>query len=260
MKPLFIILSILLLFTSPLFGQSQRPETIIVPVSGIGDVTNTRKLILGNTLTDELKKHFRIVPQEKYEQVLEQVFEELEYEECSEDTCIMRVQEMLQVENVFNLQVLGEDKDTQLNLTWRTLDEKKNETDVCLGCGTFQLNDKVRGLVEKLVGEKRVGVVVQKKPIVVVEKKEMKVINFSNGEYIGEVKYGKRTGQGTMTYSDGGKYEGNWKDGKQHGQGTFTYTDGRKWAGEFRGNKPWNLSLFDKKGNIKMKWVNGKKQ
>ena len=88
--------------------------------------------------------------------MLEQVFEELEYEECSEDTCIMMVQEMLQVENVFNLQVLGEEKDTQLNLTWRTLDEKKNETDVCLGCGTFQLNDKVRRLVEKIVGVKKV--------------------------------------------------------------------------------------------------------
>ena len=151
MKHLLILLSILLL-SSPLFGQSERHETIIIPVSGIGDVSNTRKLILENTLTNELKKHFRIVPQEKYEQVLEQVFEELEYEECSEDTCIMRVQEMLQVENVFNLQIIGEGKDSQLNLKWITLDEKRNETDVCLGCGTFQLNDKVRGLVKKLVG------------------------------------------------------------------------------------------------------------
>ena len=150
MKHLLILLSILLL-SSPLFGQSERPETIIIPVSGIGDVSNTRKLILENTLTNELKKHFRIVPQEKYEQVLEQVFEELEYEECSEDTCIMMIQEMLQVENVFNLQIIGEGKDSQLNHKWITLDEKRNETDVCLGCGTFQLNDKVKGLVEKLV-------------------------------------------------------------------------------------------------------------
>ena len=154
MKHILILLISILLLSSPLFGQSERPETIIIPVSSMGDVSEVRKQILQNTLTNELKKHFRIVPQEKYEQVLEQVFEELEYEECSEDTCIMRVQEMLQVENVFNLQVLGEDKDTQLNLTWRTLDEKKNETDVCLGCGTFQLNDKVKGLVEKLVGKK----------------------------------------------------------------------------------------------------------
>ena len=155
-----------------MIGQSERPETIIVPVSGIGDVSNTRKLILGNTLTDELKKYFRIVPQEKYEQVLEQVFEELEYEECTEDQCIMRVQEMLQVENVFNLQVLGENKDTQLNLTWRTLDEKKNETDVCLGCGTFQLNDKIRRLIEKLVGGGKVEPVVFERPVVEVKKVE----------------------------------------------------------------------------------------
>ena len=156
MKHLLIILISILLLSSPVIGQSERPETIIIPVSGIGDVSNTRKLILENTLTDELKKHFRIVPQEKYEKVLEQVFEELEYEECSEDTCIMRVQELLQVENVFHLQVIGEGKDSQRNLKWVTLDEKKNETDVCLGCGTFQLNDKIRGLVQKLVGGKKV--------------------------------------------------------------------------------------------------------
>jgi len=116
----------------------------------MGDVSDTRKQILQNTLTDELKKHFRIVPQEKYEQVLEQVFEELEYEECSEDTCIMRVQEMLQVENVFNLQIIGEGKDSQLNLTWRTLDEKRNEEDYCKGCGTFELREMIGWLVEKL--------------------------------------------------------------------------------------------------------------
>ena len=151
MKHLLILLISILLLSSPLFGQSERPETIIIPVSSMGDVSDTRKQILENTLTDELKKHFRIVPQEKYEQVLEQVFQELEYEECSEDQCIMRVQEMLQVENVFHLQVIGEGNDTQLNLTWRTLDEKRNEEDYCKGCGTFELRKMIGGLVEKLV-------------------------------------------------------------------------------------------------------------
>ena len=103
----------------------------MIPVSSVGDVTKTRKLILQNTLEDELKTHFRLVPQEKYEQVLEKVFQELEYEECSEDVCIMRVQEMLQVENVFNLQIIGEGKDSQQNLKWITLDKKKNEEDYC---------------------------------------------------------------------------------------------------------------------------------
>lgn len=79
MKHLLIILSLLLL-TSPLFGQSERPETIIIPVSSMGDVSDTRKQILQNTLEDELKTHFRLVPQQKYEAVQEKVFEELEYE------------------------------------------------------------------------------------------------------------------------------------------------------------------------------------
>ena len=155
MKHLLILLISILLLSSPLFGQSERPETIIIPVSSLGDVSEVRKQILQNTLTDELKKHFRIVPQEKYEQVLEQVFEELEYEECSEDICIMMVQEMLQVENVFHLQVIGEGKDTQLNLKWRTLDEKKNEEDYCEGCGTSDLRKMIGGLVKKLVGNQK---------------------------------------------------------------------------------------------------------
>jgi len=107
MKHLLILLIPILLLSSPLLGQSERPETIIIPVSGKGEIPNSRKLILQNKLANKLKQYFRIVPQEKYEKVLGQVFEELEYEECSEDTCIMRVQEMLQVENVFHLQLVG---------------------------------------------------------------------------------------------------------------------------------------------------------
>ena len=78
MKHLLIILSLVLLLTTPLFGQSERPETIIIPVSSLGDVSEVRKQILQNTLEDELKSHFRLVPQEKYQEVLEKVFEELE--------------------------------------------------------------------------------------------------------------------------------------------------------------------------------------
>jgi hypothetical protein len=264
----------------------------------MGDVSDTRKQILENTLTDELKKHFRIVPQEKYEQVLEQVFEELEYEECSEDTCIMRVQEMLQVENVFHLQVIGEGKDSQLNLTWRTLDEKKNETDVCLGCGTFQLNDKVRGLVEKLVGVKNVEPVVVETPVYYVDKKVKGILyrrevrgewgwyrsgdekkdgryvgemingvpngqgTFNNrwgGKYVGKWKDGKQNGQGRETFHNGDKYVGEYKDGKYHGQGTFTWSDkGTKFIGEWKDGEKLTGKGYKLNGSLRYKLVNGK--
>ncbi len=126
---------ILLLLNSPLFVQSsERPETIVIHVSSLGDVSEVRKQILQNTFKDELKTHLRLVPQEKYKEVLEKVFEELDYQECSEDVCIMRIQEMLQVENVFHLQVIGEGDDTQLSLNWMTLDEKRKEKEFCDGC------------------------------------------------------------------------------------------------------------------------------
>ena len=53
MKHLFILLSILLL-TFPLFGQSERPETIVIPVGTLGDISHSRKQIIQNTLSQEL--------------------------------------------------------------------------------------------------------------------------------------------------------------------------------------------------------------
>ena len=45
---------------------------------------------------------------------------------------------------------------------------------------------------------------------------------YTNGdEYIGELKNGKRDGQGTLKYSPWKQYVGEWKDDKRHGQGTL---------------------------------------
>ena len=124
MRHLLILISLLLL-SSPVFGQSERPETIVIPVGTLGDISDSRKQILQNTLSQELTKYFRLVPQDKFEAAQEQAFEELEFEECTEDQCIMLIQEILQVENVFSLQIVAEDDDSQLSLTWVGLEEKK---------------------------------------------------------------------------------------------------------------------------------------
>ncbi len=150
MKHLFIILSLLLL-SSPLFGQSERPETIVIPVGTLGDISDSRKQIIQNTLSQELTKYFRLVPQDKFEAAQEQAFEELEYEECTEDQCIMMIQELLQVENVISLQLVEEDGDSQLSLTWVGLEEKKVLTDFCEGCKTKELNSKIEFLVKNMV-------------------------------------------------------------------------------------------------------------
>jgi len=151
MKHLLIILISILLLSSPVIGQSERPETIVIPVGTLGNISDSRKQIIQNTLSQELTKYFRLVPQDKFEEAQEKAFEELEFEECTEDQCIMMIQEILQVENVFSLQLVAEDVDTQLSLTWVGLEEKKVLTDYCKGCGTFELNSKIELLVKNMV-------------------------------------------------------------------------------------------------------------
>ena len=82
-------------------------------------------------------------------------------------------------------------------------------------------------------------------------------------KYQGQVKDGKPNGLGVIIYPDGiwkggNKYVGEYKDGEQHGQGTFTSSNGGKYEGEWKDEKPWNGTYYDKDGNIKGKFVNGK--
>ena len=102
MKHLLIIFSILLL-SSPLFGQSGKPKAIIIPTGSLGDISKTRIRILEKTLESKLDDHFAIVPKEIFEEAKEKAFEELDYNECTEDRCIMKIQELLQVENAFKI-------------------------------------------------------------------------------------------------------------------------------------------------------------
>ena len=132
----------------------EKPQSIVIPVSSLGDVSETRQQILQNSLEDELKEHFSLISQERFEEAQEKAFEQLEYEECTEDQCIMLIQQMLQVENVFHLQVIGEGSNTQLSLSWRTLDENKKETDFCENCETKELNTKINNLISNLIKSK----------------------------------------------------------------------------------------------------------
>jgi len=92
-------------------------------------------------------------------------------------------------------------------------------------------------------------------------------------KYVGEYKDGKRNGQGTITWSDGKNYVGEFKDGKFNGHGKLTWSDGkkyvgewkngrtlpdgRKYVGEYKDGKKWNGTVYDKNGNIQVKFVNG---
>ena len=187
--------------TTGLAAIDSGNECIILPISTLGNVSDTRKQILQNTLEGKLKTFCKIISQERFEKAQEKAFEELDYEECTEDQCIMLIQEMLQVENAFHLQVIEEDSNTQLSLSWRTLDEKKKETDVCIECGTFQLNDKVGKLVNNLVISEKIIKNENKESDIIISTKQK-----TNLLYLTFIK-GQRTWVKEYTDDSIGKYE-----------------------------------------------------
>ena len=215
-----------------------KPESIVIPVAVLGEVSDIRRKILQNTLNETISTKFRIVPQERFEQAQEEAFQQLEYEECTEDQCIVMIQEMLQVENVFHLQVLGEGDDTQLSLSWRTLDEKRKETDICSGCGTIELSGIVMGLVGRLVGveeeiifkrepTKNVDPVVVETPIVLEES--------TQGILYGREENGEWKWFNTGNEETDEKYVGEFKNDMFHGKGKYYYSNGDKFEGELSG-------------------------
>lgn len=78
--------------------------------------------------------------------------------------------------------------------------------------------------------------------------------------YVGEYKEGKKTGQGTLSNSDGSQYIGNFKDEKFNGQGTYTYPNGNIHLGEFKDDEKNGKGTFTLANGDKIiaEWKNGK--
>lgn len=75
-------------------------------------------------------------------------------------------------------------------------------------------------------------------------------IQFGN-KYVGEWKYNKRSGQGTMYYVTNCVYKGSWLDDLPHGQGTFIDSSGNTYTGEWiRGMKEGQGILTYKNGDV----------
>ena len=117
-------------------ASEEKPEAIVVPVAILGEVSEIRRKILQNTVNEAISSKYRIVPQERFEQAKEEAFQQLEYEECTEDQCIMFIQELIQVEHLFQLEVIAEGQMTQLNIKLVTLYERQNKIDFCDNCST----------------------------------------------------------------------------------------------------------------------------
>ncbi|MGK5092177.1 PEGA domain-containing protein [Deltaproteobacteria bacterium TL4] len=132
---------------------AQKEQAAIFPLAVAGSISEVPQGILFNTFQESLADRFNLVSEKQFEQAQDEAFKTLDAEECTEEQCIRRVQEILQVESLFRLQIIREGDDTQLTVTHIGLETKNVKTNYCQKCNTFQLNGKISELVAKVLGE-----------------------------------------------------------------------------------------------------------
>jgi len=154
---LMMCLLMVLSFVGTTWAQEEEedlPEAAVAPMAVLGEVSDIQKQIIFNSFLDKLTANYDLISQAQFARAQEKAFEALEEAECTEEICIRKIQEILQIENLFILQIIKEDGDTQLSITLIGLDKKKVKSDYCEGCKTAELNRRVAKLLEQLIGKK----------------------------------------------------------------------------------------------------------
>ena len=136
-----------------LFAQERKPPALINRLVTLGPIEEVQKQIVFNHLQAVLSEKFELVSQRRFEEAQNKAFEELDYDQCTEENCIRFIQDTLQVESFFSIQLLQENKITQLTLMMLDLDRKVVKTDICEECSTLDLNEKVTDLIEVMYEE-----------------------------------------------------------------------------------------------------------
>ena len=151
MKLLRQTLLILLIGCLPWISWGKSPAAL-APMGVFGEISELEHRIYFNTLQESLSINYSLVSQKLFEQAQEQAFNELDFEECTEEQCFALIQELLQVENLFLFQIVREGTFNQLTLTHIDLDNQRTvRTAFCEDCGIGQINRQIDDLVRKIM-------------------------------------------------------------------------------------------------------------
>jgi len=166
MKKLFQIrfvkkLTISILFFIQILGTAyaqEKQKACLAPMGALGDISEMQKQIIFNSLQESLSTQYVLASQKAFEAAQTQAFDELEYDECTEDQCFALIQQILQVDNLFLFNMTREGNFTQLSLTRVDIDSQRLvRTAYCEDCNIKQLNNNVDELVLKIFEEDQIS-------------------------------------------------------------------------------------------------------
>ena len=156
-KALTITIFIFIQILDTAYAQ-EKQKACLAPMGALGDISEMQKQIIFNSLQESLSTQYVLASQKAFEAAQTQAFDELEYDECTEDQCFALIQQILQVDNLFLFNMTREGNFTQLSLTRVDLDSQRLvRTSSCVECNIEQLNNNVNELVLKIFEEDQIS-------------------------------------------------------------------------------------------------------
>ena len=137
----------------------EKQGACLAPMGALGDISEMQKQIIFNSLQESLSTKYILASQKSFEEAQTQAFDELEYEECTEEQCFAMIQQILQADNLFLFNMTREGNFTQLSLTRVDLDSQRLvRTASCEDCSIKELNNYVDELVQKIFDEDQISI------------------------------------------------------------------------------------------------------
>ena len=137
----------------------EKQGACLAPMGALGDISEMQKQIIFNSLQESLSTKYILASQKSFEEAQTQAFDELEYEECTEEQCFAMIQQILQADNLFLFNMTREGNFTQLSLTRVDIDSQRLvRTASCEDCTIKELNNYVDELVQKIFDEDQISI------------------------------------------------------------------------------------------------------
>ena len=136
----------------------EKQNACLAPMGALGDISEMQKQIIFNSLQESLSTKYILASQKAFEEAQTQAFDELEYEECTEEQCFAMIQQILQADNLFLFNMTREGTFTQLSLTRVDIDSQRLvRTASCEDCTIKELNNYVDELVQKIFDQDQIS-------------------------------------------------------------------------------------------------------
>ena len=134
----------------------EKEMATLVHMRALDEFSVMEKQIIFNSLQELLSTQYALSSQKAFEAALNIAFEEIDYEECTEDNCFALIQQILQIDNLYRFNMIREGTFTQLPLTRVDLDSQcLVRTAFYKECSIGELNTMVEGLAIKLITEEK---------------------------------------------------------------------------------------------------------